>query len=144
MHRSRSVLAAGGISTALVLASVGLAYANGAFGSPATDRVGTFQDIQTQLAPATNTTALDASPPVTASSSTTVRSTSVAGPTSTSVSVAASTLPLPTVDSESHDSSTSVPAVGPTTSRSTAQPSTTARERHDDGHEPPEDPSRDD
>ena len=52
---SRRAVVAGGIAIAIVVTSSALAFANGAFGTPKVDRVGTFALIEAQLVPTTTT-----------------------------------------------------------------------------------------
>jgi hypothetical protein len=59
MYRKRAVFAGGGVVAVILVGSTMLAWSNGAFGTPAVDRVGSFRTIEAQLAPkirATSTT----------------------------------------------------------------------------------------
>ena len=164
MNRTRTLLVAGGISVALVATSVGFAYANGAFGSPAVDRVGSFQAIQAGLVPTTSTPTSRPAQTAPLSRASSTSTSTISRPSSRPPSdppVTASTdvprrgtVPEPTVPPTSQSVGTPDrdPVGEPTTvhaGRPTAthapQASTTSRPRRDgETDDPPEDPSRDD
>lgn len=55
MPRKRTVAVATSVSAALVASTTAFAVANGIFGAPPSDRVGTYHVVEQQLAPTTMT-----------------------------------------------------------------------------------------
>jgi hypothetical protein len=153
----RNVAVAGAIAIVFVTASSALAFANGAFGSPKVDRVGSFAAIEAQLTPTTTTKPA----PSTSTSllrpgvGTTVHPASNTGPeptlgstgegdhTSDPVAAPGTTVFVPRVDSVPEP--TDAPTVAPTTSKPVPRVvSSTVPRTHEVDHEPPEIPGTDD
>jgi hypothetical protein len=81
MYRKRAVFAGGGVVAVILVGSTMLAWSNGAFGTPAVDRVGSFRTIEAQLAQKTSATSTTTSRPSSRSVPRTSRPRVLVGPT---------------------------------------------------------------
>lgn len=125
MNRKRAVLGAGGIAAVVIAGTSMIAWSNGAFGTPAVDRVGSFRAIEAQLAPAPKpaaTVTTNTEPPESSAPRSTLATT---GPSTTESSV------VPT-DGEKTGSTepigvwTSTSGVGPAEQQSGSKPEVTS------------------
>jgi hypothetical protein len=113
MAMKRTVVVAAGVSAALLSASAAIAAANGIFGHPQADRIGTFQTIEERLEPVADAAQADTDAS---------RTTAAAAPTAperSNTATAAQESSAPASGREVHDAATSrdlVPAPATTAS----------------------------